>query len=142
MLASAKLLEVAAQAELLRLKQEGRRIARNTAMMAAATLFVLFALAMLHVAAVAWIATRTGTPAAVLWVALGDAILAAILFALGRRKTDKVALEALNIRRRALHEIGTATMVGDMLRIFHRDRPARTLCGSIVQSLIRSVTGR
>ena len=65
MLASAKLLEVAAQAELLRLKQEGRRIARNTAMMAAATLFVLFALAMLHVAAVAWIATRTGTPAAV-----------------------------------------------------------------------------
>ncbi len=142
MLASATLLEVAAQAELLRLKQEGKRIARNTAMIAAATLFVLFALAMLHVAAVAWLATRTGTPAAMLWVALGDVIIATILFALGRRKTDKVALEALTIRRRALHEIGTATILGDMMRIFHPDRPAGTLCGSIVQLLIRGITGR
>lgn len=142
MLASATLLEVAAQAELLRLKQEGKRIARNMAMMAAATLFVLFALAMLHVAAVAWLATRTGTPAAMLWVALGDVIIATILFALGRRKTDKVALEALTIRRRALHEIGTATILGDMMRIFHPDRPAGTLCGSIVQLLIRGITGR
>lgn len=142
MLASATLLEVAAQAELLRLKQEGKRIARNTAMIAAATLFVLFALAMLHVAAVAWLATRTGTPAAMLWVALGDVIIATILFALGRCKTDKVALEALTIRRRALHEIGTATILGDMMRIFHPDRPAGTLCGSIVQLLIRGITGR
>lgn len=142
MLTSAKLLEVAAQAELLRLKQEGKRIARNSAMMAGAALFVLFALAMLHLAAVAWIATHTGTPAAALLVALGDVILAGILFALGRRKTDKVAMEALRIRRRALHEIGTGTVMGDIMRILRRDRPAQSLGGSIAQSLVRSVTGR
>ncbi len=142
MLTSAKLLEVAAQAELLRLKQEGKRIARNTAMMAAAALFVLFALAMLHAAAVAWIATRTGYPAAALWVALGDVILAAILFALGRRKTDPVAMEALRIRRRALHEIGTGTVLGDVASIVRRDRPASSFGGSIAQSLVRAVAGR
>ena len=142
MLASAKLLEVAAQAELLRLKQEGKRIARNSAMLAAATLFILFALAMLHVAAVAWLAARTGFPAALLWVALGDVSLAAILLALGRRKTDKVAMEALGIRRRALQAIGTGTIVGDLMHIFRCDHTARTFCGSIAQSLLRSVTGR
>ena len=142
MLTSAKLLEVAAQAELLRLKQEGKRIARNSAMMAGAALFVLFAIAMLHAAAVAWIATHTGMPAAALLVALVDVILAGVLFALGRRKTDPVAMEALRIRRRALHEIGTGTVVGDIMRILRRDRPARSLGGSIAQSLVRSVTGR
>lgn len=142
MLASAKLLEVAAQAELLRLKQEGKRVARNAAMMAAAALFVLFALAMLHAAAIAWIATHTGLPAAALWVALGDVILAGILFALSRRKTDPIAMEALRIRRRALHEIGTGTVLGDMARIVRRDRPANTLGGSIAQSLVRAVARR
>lgn len=142
MLASAKLLEVAAQAELLRLKQEGKRIARNSAMMAGAALFILFAVAMLHAAAVAWIATYTGYPAAALWVALGDAILAGILFALSRRKTDPIAMEALRIRRRALHEIGANTVLGDMARIVRRDRPAQTLGGSIAQSLVRSITRR
>ncbi len=142
MLASAKLLEVAAQAELLRLKQEGRRVARNTAMMAAAALFILFALAMLHAAAVAWIATHTGYPAAALWVALGDAVIAGILFALGRRKTDPIAMEALRIRRRALAEIGANTMLGDVARIMRRERPAHTLGGSLAQSLVRSITRR
>lgn len=142
MLTSAKLLEVAAQAELLRLKQEGRRIARNTAMMAAAALFVLFVLAMLHAAAVAWIATHTGYAVAALWVALGDALVAALLFALSRRKTDPIAMEALRIRRRALQEIGTGTMLGDVVRIVRRDRPASTLGGSIAQSLVRSITRR
>ena len=142
MLASAKLLEVAAQAELLRLKQEGKRIARNTAMMAAAALFVLFVLAMLHAAAIAWIATHTGVAAAALWVALGDAIIAVILFALSRRKTDPIAMEALRIRRRALQEIGTNTVLGDVARIVRRDRPAHTFGGSIAQSLMRSITRR
>ena len=142
MLTSARLLEVAAQAELLRLKQEGKRIARNTAMMAAAGLVVLFAIAMLHLAAVAWIAPHTGMPLAALLVALADLVLAAILFALGRRKTDPVAIEALRLRRRALHEIGTGTMLGDVARIVRRDRPASTLGGSIAQSLVRAVSGR
>lgn len=142
MFTSAKLLEIAAQAELLRLKQEGKRIGRNAAMMGAAALLVLFALAMLHAAAVVWIAPHTGTPAAALWVALGDIIIAAILFTLGRRKTDPIAVEALRIRRRALHEIGTATMLGDMARIVRGDRPASTLGGSIAQSLVRAVQRR
>ncbi len=142
MFTSAKLLEVAAQAELLRLKQEGKRLGRNAALMTAAALLVLFALAMLHVAAVVWLAPHTGTLAAALWVALGDIILAAIVFALGRRKTDPIAMEALRIRRRALHEIGTATMLGDMVRFVRRDRPAGTLGGSIAQSLVRAVQRR
>jgi hypothetical protein len=141
-IASARLLEVAAQAELLRLKQEGKRIGRNAAMMGAAALLVLFALAMLHAAAVVWIAPHTGTPAAALWVALGDIIIAAILFTLGRRKTDPIAEEALRIRRRALHEIDAGTMLGDMVHIVLRDRPASTLGGSIAQSLVRAVQRR
>lgn len=142
MIASARLLEVAAQAELLRLKQEGKRIGRNAAVTAAAAFLALFAFAMLHVAAVAWLAADLGYPAAALWVALGDAILAAIVLVLGRRKTDPIAEEALRIRRRALHEIDAGTMLGDMVHIVLRDRPASTLGGSIAQSLVCAIAGR
>lgn len=142
MLTNLKLLEVAAQAEALRLKQDARRIARNSAFMAAAGLFVLFALALLHVAALAWIAERTGYAAAALWVMLADAIIAVILFVLGRRKTDPVALEALRLRRRALAEIGSATMLGDIVRVVRRDQPAHTIGGSIAESLVRAISRR
>lgn len=142
MLTSVKLLEVAAQAELLRLKQEGKRLARNSALMAAAGLFVLFALALLHVAAVAWIATHTGTAPAALWVMLGDAIIAVVFFLFSRKKTDPVAMEALRIRRRALHEVGAGTMMGDVVRMVRRDQPARTIGGSIAETLVRTVTRR
>lgn len=142
MVTSFKLLEVAAQAELLRWKQEARRIARNSALMAGAGLFLLFALALLHVAALVWIAGHTGYAAAALWVTLGDVIIAAILFVASRKKTDAVAMEALRIRRRAIHELGASTVAGDVVRVIRRDQPAHTIGGSIAETLVRTVVRR
>jgi len=139
---SLRLLEVAAQAEVLRWKQEARRLARNAAMMAAAALFGLFALALLHIAAWAWIAEHTGPAVAALLVMVADLVIAAVLFFMGRSRRDPVAAEAVRVRRRALEELRAGTVLGDVVRLMSRRRPAHQLGGMLAESLARTVGRR
>jgi len=139
---SLRLLEVAAQAELLRLKQEGKRMARMSALIAGAGLFALFALALLHIAALAWLAQHTGATAAALWVMLADLVVAAILLVLSRRKPDPIALEALAIRRRAIEQLSVGSPLGVVVRIVRCNHPAREIGRLLAESLVRAISRR
>ena len=139
---SLRLLEVAAQAEILRWKQEARRWARNAAMMAGAGLFGLFALALLHIAAWVWLAEHTGPAAAALWVMLADLVIAAVLYFLGRSRRDPVAAEAVRVRQRALEELRAGTVLGDVVRLARRRHPGHELGGMLAESLARTVGRR
>jgi len=139
---SLRLLEVAAQAELLRLKQEGKRMARMSALIAGAGLFALFALALLHIAALAWLAQHTGATAAALWVMLADLVVAAILLVLSRRKPDPIALEALAIRRRAIEQLSVGSPLGVVVRIVRCNHPAREIGRVLAESLVRAISRR
>lgn len=141
-MSSLGLLELAAQAELLRLKQEGRRMARMSALMAAAGVFALFALALLHLAALAWLSQHTGSIAAALWVTLADVIVAGLLLVLSRRKPDAVAKEALRIRRRAIQELSAGSVIGDVVRLVRRNHPAHEIGGILAESLLRAIARR
>jgi len=139
---SLRLLEVAAQAELLRLKQEGKRMARMSALVVAAGLFALFALALLHIAALAWLAQHTGPAAAALWVMLADLVVAGVLLVLSRRKPDPVALEALRIRRRAIEELSIGSALGDVVRIVRCNHPVLEIGRMLAESLMRAISRR
>jgi hypothetical protein len=139
---SLRLLEVAAQAELLRLKQEGKRMARMSALMAVAGLFALFALALLHIAALVWLSRHTGPVAAALWVMLADLVLAGVLVFISRMKPDPIALEAQRIRRRAIQELSAGSAFGDVMRLARRNHPAHEIGGMLAESLVRVIARR
>jgi hypothetical protein len=139
---SLRLLEVAAQAELLRLKQEGKRMVRMSALMAAAGLFALFALALLHIAALVWLSELTGPVAAAIWVMVADLVIAAILYFVSRMKPDPIALEAQRIRRRAIQELNAGSALGDVVRLARRNHPAHEIGGMLAESLVRAIARR
>jgi hypothetical protein len=136
------LLEVAAQAELLRLKQEGKRMARMSALVAAAGLFALFALALLHIAALVWLAQHVGPVAAAFGVMVADLVVAAILYFVSRMKPDPIAFEAQRIRRRAIHELSAGSALGDVVRLARRNHPAHEIGGLLAESLVRAIARR
>jgi uncharacterized membrane protein YqjE len=75
-----RLAGVAAQAERLRLRRLARRMAIRAALGGVAAVFVLLALAGVHVVVVIQLADRMPVEHAVLWVVAGDMVLA-LLFA-------------------------------------------------------------
>ncbi|OJY67859.1 MAG: hypothetical protein BGP12_20480 [Rhodospirillales bacterium 70-18] len=95
---------MAAQAEGLRLRRLARRVAVRAAFAAAAGVFLLAALAAVHVAVVLALACRMPPQYAVLWVAGGDVLLALILFLLARRasRPDRLERDASALRDQAL----------------------------------------
>lgn len=99
-----RLLAVAAEAEGLRLRREAALLARSAVLFAAAAVFGLALLVMLHVAAFAWLAPSWGPAMAALLVAAGDLLIALALVLIGRPGNDPVAQEALAIRRASLAE--------------------------------------
>ena len=141
-MAAIRLLEVAAQAEALRLRRETRRMVVMAALCAAAGVFVLFALALLHLAAWLWLARTTGPVAAALWIVLGDAVVAGVLLVFSRRRADPIATEALRIRRRALEELSAGSVLGDLVRLVRRNHPAHEIGGVLAESLVRAITRR
>jgi hypothetical protein len=141
-MAAVRLLEIAAQAEALRLRREARRAVVMAALCAAAGMFVLFALALLHLAALIWLSRTTGPVTAALWLMLGDVVVAGLLFVLSRRKVDPIATEALRIRRRALEELSAGSVLGDVVRLVRRNHPAHEIGGVLAESLVRAITRR
>jgi len=101
-----RLLAVAAEAEGLRLRREASLMARASVFFAAAAVFGVGLLVMLHVAAFHWLEPAWGPALAALLVAAGDLVLALVFVLVGRPREDAVASEALAMRRAALAEAG------------------------------------
>ncbi len=137
-----RLLEVAAQAEMLRLRQEARRLARMAALLVAAAVFALFALAWLHTAAWAAIAAEAGPVVAALWVMLADAVIATILLLVSRRGPGPAELEALHIRRLAMAELRTGSLLGDILQVVRSQHPIQGFGVLVVEALMRAAGRR
>ena len=98
-----QLLRLAAQAEALRWKRTGRGYAIQAGLGAAAAIFFLLLLVMLHVAALIWLARGRDPAVAALIVAGVDLVLVALLgWLAARHAEDPVAVEAHpGARRRA-----------------------------------------
>jgi len=104
------LMEVAARAEALRLRCKAVGMVRSAIFFSVAAVFGLAALALLHVAAIIWLAPRVGPLEATLYVAGADLLLALILFLIGRREPyRKVAQEALELRQDTVRMLGNVS---------------------------------
>ncbi|WP_206931084.1 hypothetical protein [Roseococcus thiosulfatophilus] len=115
---SLRLLEVAAQAEALRLRCQAMGAARSAALAAVAALFGVFMLALLHLAALLWLAEDHGELRAVLYVAAADAVIAGLFLLVAKRnKYRRVADEALEIRRDSLRMVRHSSPVGEVANI-------------------------
>ncbi len=101
------LLRIAAQAEGLRWRRTGRGLAIQAGLVAAAALFVLMLVLMLHAAAFAWLEPDQGAVGAALILAAVDLVLGGLLAWLAaRRSEDPVAVEASRLRDDALRQVG------------------------------------
>lgn len=102
-----RLARAAFEAEGLHLRRVARARGIQAALAAAAGIFALLLLAMLHLAAFAALVPEWGASQAALLVAAGDLVIAAILaFAASRAGHDRVAEEALLVRQEAVRQIG------------------------------------
>jgi hypothetical protein len=116
MIRSVRLLGIAAEAEILRLKREAGSMARSLVFQMAAGFFGLVVLGLLHAAAWIWLAEGSGGLLASLYVAAGDAVVMGVLLVLARRRTDPVAHDALMVRQRALAEAKRSLPLVGLLR--------------------------
>ncbi len=110
-----QMLDVAAQAEGVRLRREATSLARRTGWIAVAGVFGTAALATAHVAAVAQLAPAYGLAAAAGIIAAGDLVLAGLFALLARRRPDPVAEEARALRQTMLAAVGARNPLRDAL---------------------------
>lgn len=103
---------LAARAELIRLRLKLRRVAKRLLFALAATLFLLAAVAGLHIAAVLWLARDRPVISALFIVAGADAVVAALFAAFAARdKPGAAEREALRLRRQATDGTLFATLL-------------------------------
>ncbi len=133
---SLRLLGVAAEAEALRLKREAGALARSTLLQAAAALFGLIALGLLHAAAWIWLAETQGTLWAFLWLALGDLVLMVLLLLVSRRRPDPVAQEALMLRRQTMAQLRAVSPMDEAMSLV-RWRTAVEIGGLVFERFLR-----
>lgn len=97
-----RLAKVAAQAEVLRLRQLASRTAVRAILGVVAAMFAFAAIAGGHVAIALWLAPRFGPVEAVLFVAGGDLLIAIVFGAVAATKgPGRVEREAMEVRRAA-----------------------------------------
>lgn len=110
-----QMLDVAAQAEGVRLRREATGFVRRAGWIAVASIFGTAALITAHVAAVAQLVPPYGLAAAAGMIAAGDLVLAAIFALLARRRPDPVAEEARALRQTMLAAVGARNPLRDAL---------------------------
>jgi hypothetical protein len=130
---SVRLARVAAEAEGVRLRGFASRIATRVILGLIALLFVLGAIAFVHLAAWYWL--RTGLdqtlPAAAGILGGVDLLVAIILGVLAMRSTPgRVEVEALDVRRKAIQGIGsglslTRLVIPILRMVVNMRRPSR-----------------
>ncbi|MDB5380090.1 MAG: hypothetical protein JWR00_4536 [Rubritepida sp.] len=133
---SLRLLGVAAEAEALRLKHEGGALARSLVFQAAAGLFGLVALGLLHAAAWIWLNSSQGPLWATLWLALADLVVMGLLLLLSRRRYDPVAHEALILRRQAVAQLRAVSPMNEALSLV-RWRMVAEIGGLFVEQFLK-----
>ena len=134
------LLRLAAQAESLRWRRTGRGLAIQGGLGAAAAMFGLMLLMMLHLAGFAALSRKQGPELAALILAGVDLVLMALLGWLAlRHAEDKVALEAERVRDDALRQVGDTASRGLMLLPLLRSQTAKK--GIIGAALTAAVVG-
>ena len=139
---SLRLLEVAAQAESLRLRRKAEGMGRKAVLFAAAALFGLVTLGLLHAAAWIALSDRQGPLLTALILALCDGALMGVLLWLGRSRADPVAAEALRLRRYALTEMGLISPVDHASRVLTWRFAAREIGGFIAEQVVRGIARR
>ena len=132
-----QLLRLAAQAEALRWKRTGRGYAIQAGLGAAAAVFALMLVIMLHVAALIWLARGRDGATAALIIGGVDLVLAAILgWLAARHAEDPVALEALRVRDDALRQVGDTTARAAMVLPLLRSQSAKKgLVGAVLTAI-------
>lgn len=132
-----QLLRLAAQAEALRWKRTGRGYAIQAGLGAAAAVFALMLVIMLHVAALIWLARGRDAAIAALIVGGVDLVLAAILgWLAARHAEDPVALEAQRVRDDALRQVGDTTARAAMVLPLLRSQSAKKgLVGAVLTAI-------
>lgn len=110
-----QMLDVAAQAEGVRLRREAGGLARRAGWIAVAGVFGTAAMVTLHVAIVAHLTPDHGLAIAAGIVALGDLVLAGIFAVLARPRVDPVAEEARALRQTMLAAVGARNPLRDAL---------------------------
>lgn len=134
------LLRLAAQAEGLRWRRTGRGYAIQGGLGAAAAVFGLMLVMMLHLAGFAALARKQGPEVAALIVAGVDLVLMALLgWLAARHATDKVAQEAERVRDDALRQVGDTASRGLMLLPLLRSQSAKK--GLVGAALTAAVVG-
>jgi len=129
---SFRLARIAAEAELLRLRRIAQRTATRVVLALVAAVFLLGTLACLHIAAWFWlrISAHIAAPYAALILAGADLVLALLLLMFAARSSpSRAELEALEVRKRAIQNIGGTmawmTLALQLLRTLARLRSRR-----------------
>jgi len=139
---SLRLLEVAAEAEGLRLRRIAAGSARSAALVVVAAVFGFAVLCLLHAALWMELAARQDALAATLWLAALDAVIVLALLLMARRRRDPIGVEALALRRAALAELGRLSPVGEALSLFRPRRASEEVGLILFEGLLRRLTRR
>ena len=139
---SLHLLGIAAQAEGLRLKREVALTLRGVVLQAAAGVFAVAAVILLHVSGYSALEAPFGAALAALIVAGVDLLLAGILLLMARRGTDRVADEALRLRQDSLAALQGPSLTGGALQAAAWRGPAVAVGGIVLDHLIRRFARR
>jgi hypothetical protein len=113
-----RLLQVALQAEMLRWRSMAARMAMRAAFAGVALLFLVGALTFAHIAGWVWLRASQGfNEYATSGILAGVDLLVAVVFLLlaSRSGPGVTEREAIEIRRRAVHSIGSALSLGQMV---------------------------
>lgn len=139
-----QLLRLAAQAETLRWRRMGRGYAVQAGFGAAAGIFALMLIVMLHIAAFSWLAGSQGAWQAALIVAVLDLIVAGVLGYLAtRRNVDPIMFEAQRVRDDALKQVGDGTARAAILAPLLRSQSAKKgMMGAAVTAAVVGLISR
>ena len=139
-----RLLRLAAEAEGLHLRRVGRGYAIQAGLAAAAAVFALMLVAMLHLALWAALAPGLGPAWAAVVVALVDLALAGILgFMARRRPYDPVEVEALRVRHDAMRQVADGAAKAVVLAPLLKAQAAKKgMIGAALTALVVGLLSR
>jgi hypothetical protein len=144
---STRLVQIAAEAEGLRLRTKFSRIGRQIAFGAVAALFAVLAIVLLHVVSFQAILIALGPgdwmPVAAAGIMFAiDLLMCALFVVLAARGGESaVEQEALQVRQQAVHQMGEVLSMAVLLRPFMRYLPRRGVYGLILATLTARFLG-
>jgi hypothetical protein len=137
-----ELLGAAAEAEELYLRRNAQRAVRSAILGGVAAVFGLVALGLLHLAAFLWLEDRYGVLAGALLLGGADLVVMLLFLLAAWPRGDRVAEEALALRRQAMAGLTGTSLLGEAVHAFRWGRPALALAGLLGERLVRSILRR